>query len=79
MLGIGTSYSHSLFKARLLHYHQYSILTLQILPHDSSLLNVNVAAAKLTFRGLSGQLVSGTIRLIEDSNSTWKIADLKKI
>jgi hypothetical protein len=51
----------------------------QILSHNSSLLNENVAAAKLTFRGLSGQLVSGTIRLIEDSNSTWKIADLQKI
>jgi hypothetical protein len=51
---------------------------LQILSHDSSLLNENVAAAKSTFIGLSGQLVSGTIRLIEGSNSTWKIADLQK-
>ena len=39
----------------------------------------NVAAAKLTFIGLSGQFVSGTIILIKDSNSMWKIDDLQNI
>ena len=39
----------------------------------------NVTAAKLTFIGLSGQLVSGTIILIKDSNNTWKIDDLQNI
>jgi hypothetical protein len=31
------------------------------------------------FLGLSGQLVSGTMILIEDSNNTWKVDDLKHI
>ena len=61
----------------------YTITNIRFLLCKSSLMTVpfldeNVAAAKSTFRGLSGQLVSGTIRLIEDSNSTWKIADLQK-
>lgn len=39
----------------------------------------NAASAKLTFRGLSGQLVSGTIILIKDNNNTWKIDALQNI
>jgi len=39
----------------------------------------NVTAAKLTFIGLLDQLVSGTIILIRDNNSTWKIDDLQNI
>jgi hypothetical protein len=39
----------------------------------------NVTAAKLTFIGLSGQHVSGTIVLIKDSNNIWKIDNLQNI
>ena len=39
----------------------------------------NIAVAKLTFIGDSGQHISGTIILIKDSNSRWKINDLQNI
>ena len=39
----------------------------------------NVTAAKLTFVGLSGQHVSGTIIRIKDSNNVWKIDNLQNI
>jgi len=39
----------------------------------------NVTAAKLIFIGLSGQHVSGTIILIEDSNNKWEIDNLQNI
>ncbi|MGZ3628726.1 MAG: FHA domain-containing protein [Ktedonobacteraceae bacterium] len=37
----------------------------------------SMTSAKLTFIGLSGQRINGTIILIKDNNSTWKIADLE--
>jgi hypothetical protein len=39
----------------------------------------NFAAAKISFSGLSGQVVSGTMMLVKDSNGTWKIHDLQHI
>jgi pSer/pThr/pTyr-binding forkhead associated (FHA) protein len=36
----------------------------------------NFAAAKISFIGLSGQLVTGTMMLVKGSNDTWKIDDL---
>ncbi len=39
----------------------------------------NIASPKLTFIGMTGQIVSGTIILIRDSDSTWKIGDLQNI
>ena len=39
----------------------------------------NFAAAKISFSGLSGQLVSGTMILVNGSNDTWKIDDLQII
>ena len=39
----------------------------------------NMTSAKLTFIGLSGQRVNGTIILIKDKNNMWKIADLENI
>ena len=39
----------------------------------------NIAVAKLTFIGNSGQHISGTIILVKDSNSTWKINGLQNI
>jgi hypothetical protein len=39
----------------------------------------NFVAAKITFIGLSGQLVSGTMILIKDSNNIWKVDDLQNI
>jgi len=39
----------------------------------------DLAVAKLTFTGLSGQIVSGTMTLSKDSNNTWKIEDLQNI
>ena len=39
----------------------------------------NVTAAKLTFVGLSGQHVSGTIILIKDSNNIGKFDNLQNI
>lgn len=39
----------------------------------------NMASAKLTFIGLSGQRINGTIILIKDNNSMWKIANLENI
>jgi hypothetical protein len=39
----------------------------------------NGTKAKLTFIGLSGQLLSGTMILIKDGNNTWKIDDLQNI
>lgn len=39
----------------------------------------SAASAKLTFIGLSGQLISGTILLIKDSNNMWKIDALQNI
>lgn len=39
----------------------------------------NIAVAKLTFIGDSGQHISGTIILVKDSNSMWKINDLQNI
>ena len=39
----------------------------------------NSALATLIFIGDSGQHISGTIILIKDSNSTWKINDLQNI
>ncbi len=41
--------------------------------------SANSAVAKLIFIGDSGQHISGTIMLIKDSNSTWKINDLQNI
>ncbi len=38
-----------------------------------------ITVAKLIFIGDSGRHISGTIILIEDSNSTWKINDLQNI
>ena len=38
-----------------------------------------MTSVKLTFIGLSGQRINGTIILIKDNNSTWKIADLENI
>jgi pSer/pThr/pTyr-binding forkhead associated (FHA) protein len=71
-----------------------TVLTFQIidqfhiLPHDIPPLNENsqiskasenFVTAKITFIGLSGQLVSGTMILIKDSNSMWKVDDLQNI
>jgi len=39
----------------------------------------NFAAAKISFSGLSGQLVSGTMILVKGSSDTWKIDDLQII
>jgi hypothetical protein len=39
----------------------------------------NFVAAKITFIGLSGQLVSGTMILIKDSHNLWKVDDLQNI
>lgn len=38
-----------------------------------------VTAAKITFIGLTGQQVSGTILLIKDSNDVWKIDNLQNM
>jgi hypothetical protein len=35
------------------------------------------AVAKISFTGLSGQLVSGKLMLVKDSNDAWKIDDLQ--
>ena len=39
----------------------------------------NMTSVKLTFIGLSGQRINGTIILTKDNNSTWKIAELENI
>ena len=39
----------------------------------------NMTSAKLTFISLSGQRINGTIILVKDNHSTWKIADLENI
>ena len=39
----------------------------------------NMTSAKLTFIGLSGQRINGTIILIKDKSNMWKIADLQNI
>jgi pSer/pThr/pTyr-binding forkhead associated (FHA) protein len=39
----------------------------------------NITSARLTFIGLSGQRINGTIILTKDNTSTWKIAELENI